>query len=210
MYNLIKNNTIQFDRLIIEKYYQLSLDEVDSIILIRLHDLLSRGIRMLSVDDIAASMKIDSKELGQRIVDLVTKGFITLELSAIDAKEVFSLDETYRRLAFLLEVEKEKANNTIINNKIKETVTLLEKELKKILNPLEIEMVSRWYLEEDYLDEEIEEGILKALKYKNRGVNYIDRLLAANRRQNTVSKPSTLKEGENIQDLFKKIYAKSK
>ena len=38
MFNLIKNNIIQFDKLIIEKYFALNLDETDTIILIRLND----------------------------------------------------------------------------------------------------------------------------------------------------------------------------
>jgi hypothetical protein len=46
MFNLIKNNIIQFDRLLIEKYYVLDLDETDAIILIRLNDLLKRGERL--------------------------------------------------------------------------------------------------------------------------------------------------------------------
>lgn len=211
MYNLIKNNTIQFDKLIIEKYSKLNLDEVDTIILIRLNDLLKRGKRLLSVEEIAPSMKISEAELGRRIVDLVTKGFITLELSSIDAKEVYSLDETYKRLAFLLEGEAQLKNDSIVNTKIKETVNLLESELKKMLSPLELEMVSRWYIEYSYSDDEIHEAILKALKYKNRGVNFIDRSLSSLRKQNLEKKePASLNSGENIQDLFNKIYVNSK
>jgi DNA replication protein len=206
MYDLIKNDIIQFDKLIIDKYHRLGLDEVDAIILIRLNDLLKRGKRLLSVEEIAPSMKIKEEELGRRIVDLVTKGFITLELSSIDAKEIFSLDETYRRLSYLLDADRKTVNDSQLNEKIKATVNLLEKEMKKLLSPLELEMVSRWY-QEDYQDEEIQEAILKALKNKNRSVAYIDRALSSERkRQANVATP----KGENIQDLFKKVYAKSK
>ena len=142
-----------------------------------------------------------------RIVDLVTKGFITLELSSVDAKEVFSLDETYRRLVFLLEAEDEDLKDEAVKRKIKATVSLLERELKKTLSPLELEMVNRWYLEGKYSDEDIEAAILKALKYKNRGVAFIDRSLAASKKE---AEKEPLPEGENIMDLFKKVYAKNK
>jgi DNA replication protein DnaD len=151
-------------------------------------------------------MKIKEEELGKRIVNLVTKGFITLELSSVDAKEIFSLDETYRRLTYLLEAEDELRKDDLVNQKIKATVLLLEKELKKTLSPLELEMVNRWYLEGNYTESEVEEAILKALKYKNRGVAFIDRSLASTKKQ--AEKP--LPEGENIQELFKKVYVKSK
>ena len=149
MFNLIKNNIIPFDRLLIEKYYVLDLDEIDAIILIRLNDLYRRGERLFSVRSIAASMKVAETELGKRIVDLVKRGFIALELSGKDAKEVFNLDETYRRLAYLLEDSEAKANDAEINEQIKYTVRLLESELKKTLSPIELEIVARWYIEKN-------------------------------------------------------------
>lgn len=211
MYNLIKNNLIQFDKLIIEQYYKLSIDEVDTIILIRLNDLLQKNISELNDEEIAASMKIDKNELGKRIVDLVKRGFVTLELSSVNSKEVFSLDETYKRLALVLSNASEKVQDNYLKTKIKETTVLLEKELKKILSPLELEMIKRWYLENKYSDEEINEAILKALKYKNRGVSYIDRLLQTTRRDlEEEVKKETNSGGQNIQELFNKYYARSK
>jgi hypothetical protein len=68
-------------------------------------------------------------------------------------------------------------------------------------------MVNRWYLEGKYSDEDIEAAILKALKYKNRGVAFIDRSLAASKKE---AEKEPLPEGENIMDLFKKVYAKNK
>ncbi|MCK9537083.1 MAG: DnaD domain protein [Bacilli bacterium] len=208
MFNLIKNNIIQFDKLIIDKYFALNLDEIDTIILIRLNDLLKRGERLLSVRPIAGSMKINEAECGQRIVDLVKRGFITLELSEVDSKEVFSLDETYRRLAYLLEASDDTAETTIINEKIKYTIRLLENEMKKTLSPIELEIVSRWYIEKKYSDKVIDEAIFKALKNKNRSVGYIDRLLTKEEAVETkIKKPA---DGESIQDLFRKVYVKSK
>jgi DNA replication protein len=208
MNNLIKNNIIPFDKVIIEKYSKLNLDETEAIILIRLNELLRKGQRYLSAEEIAPSMKVSVSELAKRIVDLVNRGFITLELSSVDSKEVFSLDEMYKRLGLLLETEKAMSNDEAIHEKIRNTVTLLEQEMKKMLSPLELEMVSRWYVEYQYTDEAIQEAILKALKYKNRGVNFISRSLAQQKKQ--VSETKTPAEGENIQELFRKIYVNSK
>lgn len=210
MYNLIKNNFIQFDKLLIDNYYKLSIDEVDTIILIRLNDLLQKNICVLNDEEIAASMKIPQNDLAKRIVELVKKGFITLELSSIDSREVFSLDETYKRLALILSGASDANKDNELKNKIRDTNNMLEKELNKILSPLEREMVQRWYVEDKYSDDEIYDAILNALKYKNRGVAYIDRSLQASRRDSKVVKQVEIQAGENIQDLFNRIYAKSK
>ncbi|MCK9471534.1 MAG: DnaD domain protein [Bacilli bacterium] len=211
MYNLIKNNLIQFDRLIIEQYYKLGIDEVDTIILIRLNDLLRKNNHILNDELLAESMKINKNELGKRIVNLVKNGFITLELSTIDSKEIFNLDETYKRLALILSGSNEKKKEESFKQQIKDTVELLEKELKKILSPLELEMVQRWYIDDKYCEDEISDAILKTLKYKNRGVTYIDRLLQANRRNQIVEvQKANGATGDNIQELFNRIYARSK
>lgn len=205
MYTLLKNNIIEFEKLLIEKYSALNLDEIDTIILIKLNSLLKQGKRLLSVDDISSTMKISNNECGKRIVDMVNNGFITLELSSVDAKEIFSLDETYKRLAYLLENMKKNNKENNVNMKIKNTVKLLEDELKKILTPLELEMVSRWYIEYNYSDEKIEEAIMKALKYKNRGIPYIDRALRVCQSQEF---DKAIGQTETIQDLFNRIYVK--
>ncbi len=211
MFDLIKKNVIQFDKLLVEQYYKLGIDEVDTIILIRLHDALQKNILVLDDNYIAKTMKINKDELGKRIVNLVKKGYINLEICKVSKKEVFSLDPTYQKLANVLENKIEKKDEEKLQLKIKETILLLEGELKKILSPLEIEMVQRWYLEDKYSETEIHEAILKALKYKNRGVAYINRLLQTVRREQLIKETRTESQGlEDIQELFNRYYDKSK
>jgi DNA replication protein len=208
MYTLLKNNIIEFDRLLLEKYSALNLDETNTIILIKLNKFLRQGKRSLLAEELSDTMKISKTEAAKRIVDLVNNGFITLELSNVDQKEVFSLDETYKRLSYLLEGVKQTNFENNVNEKIKETVSMLEREFKKILSPVELEMVSRWYMDYKYSDEKIEAAIIKTLGYKNRSIGYADRLLRIkNEETKTEENPAT---GENIQDLFNKVYVNSK
>ena len=48
-YDLIKNNLINFDNLIIEKYASLKLNETEAMILIKINRLLQRDIKSISV-----------------------------------------------------------------------------------------------------------------------------------------------------------------
>ncbi len=208
MYTLLKNNIIEFDRLLLEKYSALNLDETNTIILIKLNKFLRQGKRSLSAEELSDTMKISKTEAAKRIVDLVNNGFIALELSNVDQKEVFSLDETYKRLSYLLEGVKQTNFENNVNEKIKETVQMLEREFKKILSPVELEMVSRWYMDYKYSDEKIEAAIIKTLGYKNRSISYADRLLRIkNEETKTDGNPAA---GDNIQELFNKVYVNSK
>lgn len=208
MYTLLKNNIIEFDRLLLEKYSALNLDETNTIILIKLNKFLRQGKRSLSAEELSDTMKISKTEAAKRIVDLVNNGFIALELSNVDQKEVFSLDETYKRLSYLLEGVKQLNFENNVNEKIKETVQMLEREFKKILSPVELEMVSRWYMDYKYSDEKIEAAIIKTLGYKNRSISYADRLLRIkNEETKTDGNPAA---GDNIQELFNKVYVNSK
>ncbi|HBP26371.1 MAG TPA: hypothetical protein DD618_05420 [Acholeplasmatales bacterium] len=209
MYTLLKNNIIEFDRLLLEKYSALNLDETNTIILIKLNKFLRQGKRSLSAEELSDTMKISKTEAAKRIVDLVNNGFITLELSNVDQKEVFSLDETYKRLSYLLEGVKQTNFENNVNEKIKETVQMLEREFKKILSPVELEMVSRWYMDYKYSDEKIEAAIIKTLGYKNRSIGYADRLLRIKSEEETKTEGSPA-AGENIQELFNKVYVNSK
>ncbi|HNZ50079.1 MAG TPA: DnaD domain protein [Bacilli bacterium] len=206
MYTLLKNNIIDFDRLLLEKYRALKLDEANTIILIKLNNLLKQGKRFLVVEELVETMALSKEEVAKRIVQLVNDGFVALELSEIDAKEQFNLDETYKRLSYLLEGVKQANQENHVNDKIKALVKVLEKEFKKILSPIELEMVSKWHIEYQYTDAAIEEAIIKTLRYKNRSINYVDRLLRLNH-QEVKKEPSTT---ENIQELFNKVYVHSK
>ncbi|HPN61421.1 MAG TPA: hypothetical protein PLO88_04755 [Bacilli bacterium] len=119
MYTLLKNNIIDFDRLLLEKYRALKLDEANTIILIKLNNLLKQGKRFLVVEELVETMALSKEEVAKRIVQLVNDGFVALELSEIDAKEQFNLDETYKRLSYLLEGVKQANQETMLTIKLK-------------------------------------------------------------------------------------------
>lgn len=204
-YDLIKNNVIDFDKLIIDKYHLMGLDEVDAIILIKLNGYLKKGETSLSLNRLAPTMSLSIDELSKRVLELVDNGFISLSIN--DMKESFSLEQTYKRLSIVISDEDSIKEVATRNSDVKEVVVLLEKELKKILNSIEREIVNKWIYEYKYSLDEIKEAINDAMKYKNRGINYIDKTLYKKNHQETIvsSEPS------EIQDLFKKVvYDKKK
>lgn len=205
-YDLIKTSIIDFDKLVIEKYHLMGIDEVDAIILIKLNTLLKRGESSLSLNKIAPTMSLSIEDLSKRVMTLVSNGFIRLSLGS-DKKETFSLDETFKRLSIVISDEDTIKEVASRNNDVKYVVTILERELKKILSSIEREMVNKWIYEYKYSLEEITDALNDALRYKNRGINYIDKVLY--RKNHKEEEPQAT--SSEIQDLFKKVvYDKKK
>ncbi|HEY8444658.1 MAG TPA: DnaD domain protein [Bacilli bacterium] len=203
-YLLIKNGFIDFKNLMIEKYHLLGINETDAIILIKLQNLLQQGKRKLSGEDLAPTMSITANTISKRIVELVKNGYITLTLSDVDASEVFSLDETYKRLAYILENEEDKSSTSLNENLIKEVVMILEKEFKKMVTPTELEIVYHWVNEDHYEIENIKNAIYECAKLKKYNVKYVDLIL------NRKNQPTKFKTEENLQELFNSVYGKIK
>lgn len=202
-FDLIKENIIEFDKLLIDKYYLLKLDEIDAVILIKLNNLLKQGEKSLSLKSIVPFMSITKEECSKKVASLIERGFISLELASVKSKETFSLDETYKKLSIILFDEKKSKESDELKERLKNTIILLEKELQKIISPIEKEIISKWFYEYSYTQEEIDEVIRMALKRKNYGINYMDRELY--RKNNKVSVSEEIDVSE-IGDLFKKLY----
>ena len=197
-YMLIKNKLIDFDKLMIDKYHLLGLNETDAIILIKLNRLLNVGTTKLESSYLAPTMSITQNTISKRIVDLVKNGFITLTLT--EASEIFSLDETYKRLSNLLDEENAESKELKSNNLTKEVVELIEKEFAKPVNAIELEIVNNWIHQDGFSFDRIEKAILDAKRNKKMNVKYVDVFLN--------QKPKTDKKNvdENLQDLFNDIY----
>lgn len=201
-YDLLKNNFLDFNRILLEKYHQLQLNELDVVILMKLNSYLIQGAKTVSFDRLVSTMSATEEECSNRLIDLVNKGIITMELSKETGKETYSLDELYRKLSFIIDGDDEKIDKEEQKKWIKTTINDLERELKKILTPLEIQMVNKWYIDYHYQYEEVCEALLETLKVRNRGLNFMDRHLY--KQQQKVLETVEIKD--NIQDMFSKVY----
>lgn len=200
-YMFLKNNLIDFEKLIIDKYSFLGLDEVEVIILVKLHKLLSTGNKF-SIDYISKNMTVSETIIRDKLVTLINNQFITLKL--VDKSEIYSLDDTFKRLAELLEKEEVDEIKNEINEDIKKIVLLLEKEFNKMLTPLELEIVYKWINDDKFSYDKIYEAVLETLKYKKNSIQYVDVLL--NKKETPVKSSSN----DGLQDLFNQVYGKIK
>jgi DNA replication protein len=159
----LKNSFIDFEKLIIEKYSFLGLDEVELIILIKMNKSISLNEKF-SIDKLVKTMNANEDVVRNKIVDLINNQFITLQLKG--NKEIYSLDDTYKRLAELLEKEDVVETKEENQSDIHKIILLLEKEFKKMLSPLELELVHKWINDDKFSYEKIYNAVLETLKLK--------------------------------------------
>ncbi len=201
-YDLIANDIINFNKLFLNEYKKLGLDEIDCVILLKLHEKNIKGNNSLDVDYLAKTMTLTNDQISEKIVSLVNKDLITLELLDMKGPEILSLEPLYRKLGYILEHKEVKKNKENTSNEAKEIVNLIEKELNRIPSPIDLQIINKWFYEYKYSIDDIRLEILNAKKYKNRGINYIDRCLYKKHNQEKKVDDS------DIMELFSKIYVK--
>lgn len=200
-YLLLKNNLIDFEKLLLEKYSFLGLDEIDAIILIKMNKLLNAGNKF-STEAIVKTMSITEETLKNKLVSLINNQFITLMLDG--KSEIYSLDDTFKRLTKLLEENETVINNENDNNEMQKVVTLLESEFKKVLSPLDLEIVHNWIYEDKFPYEKIYNAVMETLKLKKKSIQYVDVIL------NKKEEVKKEKSSEGLQSLFNQVYGKIK
>lgn len=200
-YLLLKNNLIDFDKLLLEKYSFLGLDEIDTIILIKLNKLLNAGHKF-STEAIVKTMSITEETLKNKLVSLINNQFITLMLDG--KNEIYSLDDTFKRLTKLLEENETMIDNEKSNNEMQRVVTLLESEFKKVLSPLDLEIVHNWVYEDKFSYDKINNAVMETLKLKKKSIQYVDVIL------NKKEEVKKEKSSEGLQSLFNQVYGKIK
>ncbi|MDD3191745.1 MAG: DnaD domain protein [Bacilli bacterium] len=198
---LIKNKYLHFDQLLIDHYASLQLSEAEAIILIKLYRLYQSGVRKLSVKDLAPSMSLSEATISKKLVDLMNNGFINLNIDETTKTEQFDLNKTIKKLSFLLEARIQELHLEDKKSQMKATVALLEREFKKILSPIELDIVSQWVREDQFSVEDIEKGINECVRLRKTDVKYLDVLLNKKR--------TTTATNQDFADVFHRIHGKT-
>ncbi len=203
-YELIKNNVIDFNDLLLEQYYLLGLKEVDVVLLIKLHHLIDKDINTISISKLFSKMSINEEELSDCLVKLIDMDYISISLNK-EKKEEYSLNGTYKKLSFLLSTNENDKKDQLVQERVRVTIKKLESKLNKMLSPLELQMINRWFYEYNYDYDNIDKAINKALSNKNCGVKYIDRTL-----YNLINTNEHNEDLNDLKKLFNTVYGQNK
>lgn len=176
---LFKNQLVNFEKVLIQRYLELRIDETDVLLLLHLYEMETSNIQVLSVSDLTNKTTLNIDDVANRVDLLVTKGFISLDIMEEEGlfEERFSVLPT---LFMLIEQEPE-----ISKPETKKFVEMMENELNRPLSSKELQIIESW----TYSVDEVKSAILDALKVKKMGVEYISKILENNK--NEVKKDMT-------------------
>lgn len=201
-FDLIKNNVIDFEKTLLEKYYELGLTETECLVLLRLYQQQISSSSELNLQELIKKLSITTDELGEVIMCLVNKDFVSLSFDSEKQElETFSLDGTYKQLGYVFEGNDKEDKEKRIAIAMKQTLQVLENKLNKMLTPLEVSIVKKWFYDYHYELDVINETIEKVLARKVKSVNLIDRELFAKTKDNT-----TIDDVAKAKELFDKLY----
>ena len=188
---------IDFDKLILEKYFCLDLDEVDTIILIKINELIKYK-KILDANSIASKMSIDVNQVSKRIVGLVERGYVSIEIG--EKGEIVNIDGIYNRLATLL--DRDDANNeasakTSVVKKVAEDFAAY---FNKTPSAMDLQMINHWVIDDDYSYEEIKEAIEACAMKKKMSSRFVDAYLME------ITKEEDNKIDSDLQEKFNNVF----
>jgi DNA replication protein len=205
---LLTEDMISFVDVILEHYPKMMIDETNVLLLIFLYKQKKQGSHFLSTKILSTKMMISPEECGNRVVDLVQRGFIELEFSTKDEKETFNLKPTFAKMEALYQITEETSKKQEVNQTVKAVIEMVEGEYHRPLTTYELDIINVWVTEEDHPLEDIKGALLESLKAKKTNLRYVD-IILINRNKSKKAIP-TQKKNEELELILHQVYAKKK
>ncbi|MDD2181243.1 MAG: DnaD domain protein [Bacilli bacterium] len=167
--NLIQEKNLTVPYILFSNYKELNINEHELILIIYL---INEPNKIYNPIEIGKVLKQETGSVLELVNELTIKDLLTIDVK-IENKihtEYYSLDNLYKKLAFLVVNEelKEKVNNNIYDN--------FEKEIGRPLSPIEFELINGW--QSNKISDELILLALKEAVYNGAvSLRYIDRIL---------------------------------
>ncbi|XMB66121.1 DnaD domain protein [Mycoplasmatota bacterium zrk1] len=177
-YGLLNIKYLDIDKLLLNSYLRLRIDETDVVILLLLFEVNNHGSNFLSISELARKTTISIDDLANKVDILVTRGFVNLDIyinKAGEEETKFSVVPTVKKIFDLFkedEIKEMKKGNTDIPR----IVSMIEDEFKRVLSSKELYIIKSW----EYSYEEVKEALLETLKQKKLRIEYLNKILENN------------------------------
>lgn len=182
MYELWKNNVLDFNTLLLTNYSELELNEQEYVFLVLLARLLQTKPGDWTFADISTHMTIDDANCSLLFISLVERQYISVT-SKTDACgkrfEEYSILPLFERIEKHLKQKKNQSQST----QREEIFKMLEQEFG-ILSPLDIETIHLWMTEDNFNADLIKLAIQEMNSYQIKSIRYIDKILLEWKKKN--------------------------
>ncbi len=162
MNDLLKRyGLIPYNQLLILTYKQLKLNEFELAYLLLVYQLNQSGMHHITPKELEPFMQLDFKQVDLLTVQLVNKGMILVGLDGITLTPLFSRMEQL---------------NSTPNDQDVTMIDVFEKEFKRTLSVIEIEMIEGWY-HQGYTEKQMKDALKEAVLAQVLNFRYIDKVL---------------------------------
>lgn len=199
---LYEEYDLSIERILIKEYKRLKLTMQEMTVLLALFSILKKR-RTFSINAINRRVEYSLNEIGNIIEQLLSKGFMTIELENKDGKEreVFDLNLTFEKIQDLFKKDELEKQRILVENEVSETIKLFEQGLGRLLMPYELDMIRRWYDESLYEHQAIMSAISSA--QDRMSVKYVEKIL-------TQQIPQKIEIDQDVDQALDEIFKKIK
>lgn len=204
---LIKYQVVDLNKLVLTIYSKLDLLPQEAVMLLHLLSSYQQNFKkrnVISYQTLRAKTGMDRKECGLLVKALEDKGFIEIfiEKSKDDKdQECADITNSLNKIEEFLKKEKEEDNNKALKQRLRDSLSLFQIELKRTLSPAEASLIETY--NESFSKQDYEKAILElSAKRKTITVKKAIEYLKIN---NFMDKEASREDEESIQEFFATI-----
>lgn len=198
---LYEEYDFSIERILLKEYRRLSLTMQELAVLIALFAIYKKR-KTFSTLAVARRVEYTSNEIGEIVESLLDKGFLTisLELKEKKEREIFDLTPTFEKIETLYKEEKIEKQKQQVENEVVQIILKFEQGLGRPLRSYELENIRKWFEENMYSYEQIQQAIDQAEDKVS--IKYVERILT----QQPIQKIEIDQDVEDaLDEIFKSI-----
>lgn len=182
MYELWKENLLDFNTLLLTTYSELGLNEQEYVFLVLLARLLQTKPGGWTFAEISTHMTIDDANCSLLFISLVERQYISVSSKTDEFGkrfEEYSISPLFEKLERYLKQKKTQSQSS----QREEIFKMIEQEFG-ILSPLDIETIHLWMTEDNFNADLIKLAIQEMNSYQIKSIRYIDKILLEWKKKN--------------------------
>lgn len=200
---LYEEGFLDYKSLLINKYNNLGITEVDLIILIKMLDLYKIN-KKVRTSKIASETGFSKSRVEESLDNLVTKGLYNLDFVENDRgmnDEVINFDPLFDKLELIFS----SISDIEVEDSLKDVISSYESEVFRPITPQEYNTFLDWLKNDHFKDTEIIWAIKKASDSKRVNLNYIEKLIIGSKESSLRGKSNETKVSKlnKIKDMMR-------
>lgn len=203
--NYLHYINIPVNKILIDRYSELGIDEQSLVVIIRLMDLNTTSKALPDFKTLSEGTMMNENDISGIIQKLMENGLIEVQTVQEEGKYVehYTLKPLYNKLSKLFE---EKENDQKDTSGIKELFEYVEGLYGRVISPNEFQRINSWLEDSAHSPEAIKEAVDIAYQNQVTSLQYVERILNStdNKKENAHERSSmpvrSWLEGEDVFD----------